>query len=228
MSKSHDTVVAFFDVDETLVSVKTLESFLLYYQKLTPSMASPQRLGELREQALQLGRSELNRLYFALWAAQPVDLVSEAGRSWYAETSSQPGFYRANVLERLREHRQAGHHIVLVSGSFAAPLQPLADDVGADRLYCTQLETNRGLYTGQINAAMIGGEKGTAVDAYLNALRSAAVTSWGYGDHPSDLPLLEHVTNPVVVGSDDALLKVATRRQWPVMPIKEPLAPRIK
>ncbi|HEY5223675.1 MAG TPA: HAD-IB family hydrolase [Microbacteriaceae bacterium] len=220
MSKSRDTVVAFFDVDETLVSVKTLESFLLYYLKLTPSMISPQRLSELTGQLPHLDRAELNRRYFGLWAGQPIERVREAGRSWYEATSNRPGFYRINVLERLREHQRAGDHIVLVSGSFDATLRPLAEDVGVDGVCCTQLETDGGLYTGQISAAMIGDEKKQAVAAYLDALGLAAATSWGYADHSSDLPLLEHVTNPVVVGSDPELLKVAIRRQWSVMPIE--------
>lgn len=226
MSKSHHEAVAFFDVDETLVSVRTLESFLLYYRALEPSIISSERLSELARQVVQVDRAEFNRMYFDLWAGQPEELVREAGRSWYDQMSRQPGFYRTNVLDRLRKHRQAGDHIVLVSGSFAAPLQPLATDVGAEALYCTQLETDHGIYTGQISAAMIGDDKGHAVDAYLNSLVPAAAATWGYGDHSSDLPLLERVTNPVVVGSDPALLEVATLRHWSVMATDQPLAPR--
>jgi HAD superfamily hydrolase (TIGR01490 family) len=226
MSKSDGTVVAFFDVDETLVSVKTLESFLRYYLRLTPSMVSPERLRELERLALQLDRTTLNRLYFGLWAGQPIELVRDAAASWFEEMLSRPDFYRPNVLQRLREHQRAGDQIVLVSGSFAAPLQALAADVGADRVFCTQLETDGGVYTGRISAAMIGEEKGHAVAAYLDTLVPAAVTTWGYGDHASDLPLLEHVTNPVVVGSDPVLVEVATRRKWSVMPTDEPLSPR--
>lgn len=219
MSKSDESAVAFFDVDETLVSIRTLESFLRYYLKFTPSMVSPKRLVELERLVLQLDRTEFNRLYFGLWAGQPIERVRDAGLSWFEETSSRPGFYRANVLQQLREHREAGDYIVLVSGSFVAPLQPLAAEVGADRLYCTHLEADDGLYTGRISGAMIGDEKRHAVDAYLDELVPAAVTTWGYGDHSSDLPLLEHVTNPVVVGSDPVLLEVATRRKWSVVPI---------
>ncbi len=221
-----EATVAFFDVDETLVSVRTLESFLFHYLGQVPSMVAPERLRELAQQVVQLDRAEFNRLYFGLWAGQPVDRVLEAGRSWYREVSAQPGFFRANVLERLKTHRSAGARIVLVSGSFGAPLQPLADDIGADGLYCTGLEVADGLYTGRISAPMIGDDKRHAVDAYLAALEPAVTASWGYGDHPSDLPLLERVSAPVVVGSDPAMLEIAAQRDWPVLPIDEPLAPR--
>jgi HAD superfamily hydrolase (TIGR01490 family) len=217
--------VAFFDVDETLVSVRTLESFLMAYLKEVPSMVSMERLQELARQVVQLDRDEFNRIYFAIWAGQPVEQVLEAGRRWYAEHSGTPGFYRQNVLDRLRRHQQDGDRVVLVSGSFAAPLTPIAAAVGADYVYCTDLEVSGGAYTGVIAGAMIGDDKRIAVESYL-AEHAPGAQSWGYGDHPSDLPLLECVTTPVVVGSDPAMLEVAAERDWPVWPVEQPLAPR--
>ncbi|NNC12003.1 HAD-IB family hydrolase [Planctomonas sp. JC2975] len=217
--------VAFFDVDETLVSVRTLESFLMFYLKRVPTMISLERLRELRDQVLELDRTEFNRVYFGIWAGQPEEQVLEAGRAWYAEVSAVPGFFRDNVLRLLRDHRSAGDHIVLVSGSFDGPLRALGDALGIDRLYCTELEVTDGRYTGRISQAMIGDDKRHAVEDYLRPLGDG-VRSWGYGDHPSDLPLLERVTDPVVVGSDPAMLAVAADRHWTVLSIDVPLAPR--
>ncbi|GAB3799635.1 HAD-IB family hydrolase [Humibacter antri] len=217
--------VAFFDVDETLVSVRTLESFLLYYRGLVPSMISQDDLRTLAAEVVRLGRAEFNRLYFGIWADQPAEQVREAGRAWYAEASARTGFYRANVLRRLREHQAAGDHVVLVSGSFAAPLEPLAADLGVERLYCTELEVLDGRFTGAISQAMIGDDKSRVVEEYLASFDSET-TSWGYGDHSSDLSLLERVSDPIVVGSDPVMLEVAAERNWPVMPIERPLAPR--
>ncbi|GAA4161052.1 HAD-IB family hydrolase [Gryllotalpicola daejeonensis] len=217
---------AFFDVDETLVSVRTLESFLMFYLKRVPSMISPERLRELAGQVVTLERSEFNRRYYAIWAGQPVEQVLEAGREWFAGAQQQTGFYRPNVLAALREHQQNGTRVVLVSGSFPPPLAPIAEAVGADALYCTELEVGAdGAYTGVISAAMIGDDKRVVVDRYLAEIGEDA-PSWGYGDHSSDLPLLEGVANPVVVGSDPAMLEFAAARDWPVLPIEQPLAPR--
>jgi HAD superfamily hydrolase (TIGR01490 family) len=217
--------VAFFDVDETLVSVRTLESFLLYYLKRVPLMVSLQHLGELRQQVLHLSRAEFNRRYFRIWAGQREADVLTAGRDWFAQASEQPGFYRPNVLERLRKHQDAGAHVVLVSGSFGPPLQPIGAALRVESIYCTELEVVDGVYTGEISAAMIDDDKSHAVDAYLAGL-GAGLDSWAYGDHPSDLALLERVAHPVVVGSDERMLALATARDWPVMPVETPLAPR--
>ncbi|WP_022883030.1 HAD family hydrolase [Gryllotalpicola ginsengisoli] len=226
MSEPGGASAAFFDVDETLVSLRTLESFLLFYLKRVPSMVAPERLRELAQQVTQLDRAEFNRLYFGLWAGQPVEQVRAAGRDWYREVSAQPGFFRADVLQRLREHRAAGARIVLVSGSFEAPLQPLADELAVDELFCTRLEIADGAYTGRIAAAMIGEDKRTAIGRYSAAHRPPVTRSWGYGDHPSDLPLLDGVTDPVVVGSDATMLEIAAERSWPVLAGDQPLAPR--
>lgn len=224
MSDTHTPGVAFFDVDETLLSVRTLESFLLHYLRDVPSMASPNRLRELAAQVVELDRTAFNRLYFSLWAGQPTEQVRAAGRRWYAEQSVQPDFFRPNVLQRLRQHQRHGDDVVLVSGSFDAPLLPLADAVHAACLYCTRLATDDGRYTGLISAPMIGDDKRHAVEEYLSPREP--ITSWGYGDHPSDLPLLEAVTIPVVVGPDPILTAQAEDRGWEILPIEGELAPR--
>lgn len=217
--------VAFFDVDETLLSVRTLESFLMAYLAEVPSMVSRERLQQLGRQVVELDRDEFNRQYFAIWGGQSAEQVLEAGRRWYTANEGTAGFYRSNVLARLRQHQADGDRVVLVSGSFAAPLRPLAAAVGADYLYCTELETADGRYTGVITQPMIGDDKRHAVESYL-AQHAPGAPSWGYGDHPSDLPLLERVTHPVVVGSDPTMLDVAAANGWPVWPTDRPLAPR--
>lgn len=217
--------VAFFDVDETLLSVRTLEAFLFAYLKQVPSMISPERLRELAAQVVSLDRAEFNRRYYAVWAGQDAEQVRDAGRRWFEAALEQPGFFRPNVLATLREHQEAGDRVVLVSGSFEPPLRPLADALAVDALYCTELEVEQGHYTGVISAAMIGDDKKRVVESYLARLEGE-VPSWGYGDHASDLPLLERVSNPVVVGSDPVMLELAAERGWPVMPIDQPLAPR--
>lgn len=219
--------VAFFDVDETLLSGRTLESFLMYYRKMEPSMVSTERLRELRNAVVNLDRVAFNREYFGLWAGQSAARVLAAGRTWFRDAVDQPGFFRTNVIERLRDHRENGAHIVLISGSFAAPLQPIAEYVEAQALYCTQLDvSDSGFYTGNISSAMLGDDKRRAIDDYLARFSAESVTTWGYGDHSSDLPLLEHVSNPVVVGTDAALNSIAAEKGWQVLPIEQPLAPR--
>jgi HAD superfamily hydrolase (TIGR01490 family) len=219
------TGVAFFDVDETLLSVRTLESFLLYYRALHPGFLSDERLAELTTQVVHADRASFNRLYYSLWAGQSVSRVLEAGEDWYRIESAEAGFFRPNVAERLEEHRRSGAAVVLVSGSFAAPLNPLVRQIAADAVFSTNLEEENGRYTGRVIASMIGEDKKAAVVAYLAGF-SQHLESWAYGDHVSDLPFLQAASNPVVVGADPELVTIATQREWPIIAIDVPLRPR--
>ena len=44
--------------------------------------------------------------------------------------------------------------------------------------------------------------------------------SYFYGDSQSDVPLLEKVTNPVVVSPDDGLAQLARERGWPIISLR--------
>ena len=44
--------------------------------------------------------------------------------------------------------------------------------------------------------------------------------SYFYGDSQSDVPLMEKVTHPVVVGPDEALAQLAQERNWPVISLR--------
>jgi HAD superfamily hydrolase (TIGR01490 family) len=122
----------------------------------------------------------------------------------------------AAVHAELAAHRAAGRTVVLVSGSFPACLEPVAAHLGADRVLCSRPEIAHGRYTGWIGTPMIGEAKAAAVAAVLDEL-APGTPSWAYGDHDSDLPMLEQVTTPVVVGADAALTRVARERGWAVL-----------
>jgi phosphoserine phosphatase len=70
---------------------------------------------------------------------------------------------------------------------------------------------------------MIGEAKAAAVTAVLDEL-APGTPSWAYGDHSSDLPMLEQVRTPVVVGDDAALTRLARERGWEVLVGDGPLA----
>jgi phosphoserine phosphatase len=61
---------------------------------------------------------------------------------------------------------------------------------------------------------MIGEGKAAAVREYLAAVGADPANTWGYGDHASDLPLLEAVAHPVVVGDDPSLRAYVDREGW--------------
>lgn len=199
---------AFFDVDETLVTIKSMFRFLRHYWRAVGRPESDYLDVEAEFRTLpQRGvtRSESNRRFYAQFAGDPVDQVARFGREWFEQELGSPDLWHRPGLEALRRHRAAGDLVVLVSGSFPPCLDPLAAHLRADRVLCSRPATEAGRYTGELAVPMIGEAKGDAVRQLLAEHGLAAEQCFAYADHASDLPLLEAVGHPCVVGSDPVL-----------------------
>ncbi len=212
------TVAAFFDVDETLISIKSMFDFLdLHLTTTDGDDGRAQRVAEFwaAARAVEVPREEVNRIYYRIYAGERADALAAAGRTWFDLRRRRPGFVHPQVVATLARHRLAGHRIVLVSGSMPACLDPLADAIGADDVLCTRpVVDGAGVLTGDIEASMIGTGKGAAVRALAAEHGISLPLSFGYADHTSDLPMLELLGHPVVVGAEPALVAHADRLGW--------------
>jgi len=123
------------------------------------------------------------------------------------------------ILDRLEEHRRAGHLLVLISGSVRYMLEPVVRDLGLDRLFCTELEEDAdGLLTGRSQGAIcVDRTKQDYAKQYAQEADVDLEASFAYGNHPADLPMLEAVGHPHVVAPTRALARIAARRSWPVL-----------
>ncbi|MEV6318572.1 HAD-IB family hydrolase [Streptomyces sp. NPDC051776] len=212
---------AFFDVDETLITRKSMLSFLRsYYGWLGhPDLAAEEAVSALRATAAGPGgRAASNRAYYRLFAGHRVAEVAAAGQRWFDDGLRAGGLFHEPVLRALRRHRAGGDLIVLVSGSFSACLDPVAAYVDADVALGTVPETAGGRYTGEVREVRIGAGKAAAVTAVLRDRGLLAGDCHAYGDHASDLDLLSQVGHPVVVGEDPTLLERARVSAWRRLP----------
>lgn len=215
-----DRRFVFFDVDDTLISVKSMLSFQKYWYRTCSD-----KEGETRyRDDLQKHMHEhacwnfLNRLYYRHFAGRCELDVTRMGREWFAWARAQPDFYHAPVVEELRTHQRAGREAVFVSGSFHAVLKPIADELGVRRILCTRLEVVNGQYTGEIRPPQtIGDGKVEAVQQFLAQQGVPAQACDAYGDDLSDLPMLKAVGKAVVVGGGRGLVPYAQEYGWRVV-----------
>ncbi|MER7027654.1 MULTISPECIES: HAD family hydrolase [Streptomyces] len=199
--------LVFSDVDETLITVKSMFDFL-HHQLVRRRGAAGEReyeriMAEVRRRAADgTPREDINRFYYGHYAGEPVETIGELAEDWFAErTSSGRDFYIESTREALTAHRAAGASVVLVSGSFPPLLAPLAREVGADTVLCTRPLVADGRYTGEVETPVIGAGKRAAVLGQLASRPDVDPRDcWAYGDHVSDLPMLELVGHPVAVG----------------------------
>lgn len=209
--------VAFFDVDETLITVKSMFRFLEFY--LAATGHPPEEYRRIRDELTALAesgvsREETNRLYYRNFTGQSVARVRELGRDWFEQERCTSGLFHLATVGALALHHHAGHLTVLVSGSFPPCVQPIAESVGADAVLCTVLAEVDAEYTGGVERSMIGAAKADAAQQFAQACGADPVDCWAYGDHASDLGLLSAVGQPVVVGNDPVLLDHVRRLGW--------------
>ncbi|QFZ21287.1 HAD family hydrolase [Saccharothrix syringae] len=214
--------VAFFDVDETVIKVKSMFEFLRHWMTAQGDDGSAYEsfMAGVRELAdAGVPRAEVNRHYYRRYAGASAADVRAAGEDWYASYRRRPDGFLTATVAAVAAHRAAGNRVVLVSGSFLPVLGPLMADVGADEALCGDPEVGPdGRYTGAIAVPMIGENKTAAVRARMAELGVDPADCYAYGDHQSDLGMLEAVGNPVVVGEDPVLVGKAEAGGWRRLP----------
>lgn len=121
-------------------------------------------------------------------------------------------------LAKMDEHRRAGHHIILVTGSLDFLLAPLAQWLGIDQVLAAKPERLDGRYTGNLIPPLPYGEGKRLLITQL-ALHSELdlATCYAYGDSPGDVEILRLVGHPLVINPIRGMRGIARRHQWPVV-----------
>ena len=214
----------FFDVDETLINVKSMFDFLKYFFQSEAGKIST--LGTWKYflffyklkilSKLGVDRSRINKLYYLAYKNKSWDHIKNCGSVWFQEKIDSKGFLKDTVIRELKEHKKNGAGIVLVSGSFSACLDPLKDYLEADYCLCTKLEIIDDICTGYvIQPQTIGKGKVEAIRLFLKQCGFSDLQScFAYGDHISDVPMMEIVGNPVVVINTKEFEMYAKSRGW--------------
>jgi len=212
---------AFFDVDDTLIDVKSMFSFQDYWYRRGNEPDKRQSF-EMEMQSLRdqdAPWEELNRCYYAHFAGRNAALVTKLGTEWFEVMErSEPRLYHTKVVERLRAFQTQGIEPVFVSGSFPALLAPLALRLDVRHLLCCRPEIRDGFYTGQLTPPQtIGAGKALAMRDFMAAHQARPEDCHAFGDDITDRPMLEAVGHPAVVAGGRALEAHAASVGWPVM-----------
>jgi phosphatidylglycerophosphatase C len=107
--------------------------------------------------------------------------------------------WKAPIREALFEHQRAGRHILVATGALGLYMPRLLEGLPVDGLLATDVEEVDGLLTGHMpHGNCVRSIKATRFAAYLRDKGPFGPT-WGYGNRPSDLPMLALVDHPTVV-----------------------------
>ena len=211
-------VLAVFDVDGTLVETNVVEYFLFMRLRAQPLADWPAFMAQMLREAprwLYLerrSRAEFQRSFYREYSGLDYDVMKGLGREALDAVTLRRIYPEG--MRRIREHKRAGHRVLLLTGALDVVVEPLAEllDVEVD---CAHLLVEDGRLTGDLQSPPPAGEaRGTLLEEYAARNGIVLSESFAYADSLSDLGMLELVGTPVAVNPDARLSQVAGQRGW--------------
>ena len=206
---------AFFDMDNTVLRVESGMSwvrFLYGRGELSPKMVAK----AIYWQALyKLALLDMDAVFTKLTEGLRGDLEADMLAKcevWYRDHVAPEIAPAARVA--IEHHRQAGHLLVLATGSTQYAAGPVARGVGIEHVLSSQLEVTDGVFTGRPAAFCFGHHKVKLAEAWAARHDVDLAASYFYSDSYNDLPMLERVGTAVAVNADARLKRHARRRGW--------------
>ncbi|MBU4254956.1 MAG: HAD-IB family hydrolase [Acidobacteria bacterium] len=127
------------------------------------------------------------------------------------------GFVHPEIREILKQHKERGADIVILSAALEVICEPIARHLEMDHVICSRLEIIDGTYTGQaLGPPCIGEEKLIRVQEYCREHGYTLKDAYYYADSILDLPALEAVGHPICINPDKKLAAEAKQRNWTI------------
>jgi alcohol-forming fatty acyl-CoA reductase len=211
-------VLAVFDVDGTLVETNVVEYFLWMRLRAQPLEDWPAFMARMLRQAPRWlflerrSRAEFQRSFYREYDGLDPEVMKRLGREALDAVTLRRIYPEG--MRRIREHKRAGHRVLLLTGALDVVVEPLAEllDVEVD---CAHLLVKDGRLTGDLQSPPPAGEaRGALLEEYAAKNGVALAESFAYADSLSDLPMMELVGTPVAVNPDARLSQVAGQRGW--------------
>lgn len=213
-----------FDLDKTLIRGYSQKIFLNYLFKKRVIKLIPYIIISIWFAGYKLGliKSPKKIMEYAFsfaegWATQKLDsLVND-----FFERELKYLIFKEGV-EVIKEHKIKNRELLILSNSIDFLVKRIAIYLGIKNYIGTTLEIIDGKLTGKIAGDIVYGEnKVPVVKEYISKNKLTLDNSWAYGDHVSDLPILEIVRYPFAVNPSPELRREVEKRKWPIILFKQ-------
>ena len=201
---------AFFDFDDTLANGDSIFPFLLYCIKR--GIAPKHQLfkaaaGFLRWKIQPSSGRAVKEWSLSYIKDRTVEEMDSIARDFFRDVQQKAFF--ADAAPELFRLREQGVKIVIVSASSDLYMKVLPEFLPVDAVISTVCETRDGRYTGKIGKNCKGEEKVRRIEAWLKeqGLSIDKEHSAGYGDSPSDAPMLLLTASPNLVNPKRKLVQ---------------------
>ncbi|MCD9496573.1 HAD family hydrolase [Photobacterium carnosum] len=211
---------AFFDVDETLINMKSMFHFLhFWYQERKETDKLNSYMSKFMIEVKKgTTREKLNREYYLQFKGVKYSVLIEAGKKWFSEILDKDLFIDEAVLA-LKQHQSQNVTIVFISGSMMPVLLPIANHLGVKNVLCAPIIVGKdGILTGEIGTPQtIGQGKKASLITFCKERNIDPKNCYAYGDDSSDIPMLEITGHPICVGENSNLSSYAILNDWSII-----------
>jgi HAD superfamily hydrolase (TIGR01490 family) len=219
-TKAPSQVLAFFDLDGTLVASQTALLMVRFFRKAgvvgttfllgTALWFVAYKVGMVK--VTEDSRSKSASILGGLTPGQVERLMRD-----FTEEMMVPRLHRAASLA-LARHLAKGDKVVVVSAALDPVVKALCERLHVPDYVGTSCEIEAGRYTGRLLDPMpYGDEKAAIVAGLMERWGADPSACWAYADSETDLAFLRSVGHPVAVNPRPGLLEVASRSGWPVL-----------
>ena len=204
------TAFAFFDFDDTLAKGDSIFPYLLYAIKrgLAPKwQLFKAAAGFIRWKLQPSSGRRVKEMSLSFIKGRSVEDMDAFARDFFRDV--QQRFFFEDAAPELFRLREQGVKIVVVSAYGDVYMRVLPEFLPVDAVISTTCEVADGRYTGNIGKNCKAEEKVHRIQAWLEnqGLSIDKEKSSGYGDSPSDAPMLLLTAHPTLVNPKRKLMK---------------------
>jgi phosphatidylglycerophosphatase C len=213
INTDRNSTVAVFDLDGTLTWHDTLLPFLARYIASSPArlwrlwrlpgaflayLGSGADRGVLKARLIRMALAGDSRIEIDAWARQ------------FVATLESRGVFRPAALQVLQRHRQAGHHLVLMSASPDLYVTQIGQMLGFEQTVCTEVGWRNDRLDGTLRGENCLGKEKLRQLKLLRA-RYPEATFVAYANSRGDLVHLREVDQPMLVNASRGARQIAER-----------------
>ncbi len=211
------TTAAFFDMDNTVLSIDTGTSWMRFLRQRgelsRADMAKTLWWGALYKLAMLDLETLATRLVADLAGQAEAEMIAKAELWHRSHVDGSVAFAARRTIER---HRERGDEVVLLTGSTQYAAETVGRQLGIEHVLCSRLEVADGRFTGKLAAMCFGSHKVKIAERFAAARGLDLDHSFFYSDSYNDLPMLSRVGVAVAVNPDARLRRHARRTGWRV------------
>lgn len=219
MSENKPQSIAFFDVDYTLVNCST--GYFTTLKLMEYGILKQRRFFQAAYYAIAylFFNVDIKKIYQTAivdLAGTTLDLVLKIGKECFERDIIQRIYPEG--LEKIREHRERGDKIILLTAAPYMLIETMQQYLGVDEAHSMGPEIVGGILTNRLKLPVCHGP-GKVHYAELMAQKYNIPLSqcYFYSDEHTDLPLLEKVGFPRPTNPNRKLRRVARQRGWPIL-----------